>query len=79
MKLTTHNRDNLTKQFGKCTVGWRAVETCIITCGIEVEQGVKEYLSERGYFVTGRRHPIIGGGVADLTRISVTGQKELAK
>lgn len=77
MKRTTHNRDKLTERFGKCTVGWKAVETCVITCELNAEQDVKEYLGERGYFVTGRRHPVIGGGVADLTRISVTGEKDI--
>ena len=76
MKLTTHNRDKLTKLFGKCRVGWKAVETCVITCDIGVEQSVKDYLGERGYFVTERRHPVLNGA-ADLTRISVTGQREL--
>jgi hypothetical protein len=37
---------------------------------------VKDYLGERGYFVTERRHPL-HNGAADLTRISVTGQREL--
>ena len=79
MKLTAHNRDELIKRFGKCTVGWKAVETCVITCGVEVEQGVKEYLGERGYFVTERRHPLIGSGYVDLNRVIVTGEKELSK
>jgi hypothetical protein len=76
MKLTTHNRDKLTKLFGKCTVGWKAVETCVITCDLAVEQSVKDYLRERGYFVTERQHPWHNGAV-DLTRISVTGEREL--
>jgi len=78
VRLTTHNRDKLKKLFGKCTVGWKAVETCVITCDLAVEQSVKDYLGERGYFVTERRHPVRNGTV-DLTRISVTGEKELTQ
>ena len=76
MKLTTHNRDKLKKLFGKCTVGWKAVETCVITCDIGVEHSVNDYLYSRGYSVTTRQHPR-SGFQPDLTRISVTGEREL--
>lgn len=79
MTLTTHNRTELTKQFGLCSVSWWAKETCVITCDIANEHEVKKYMNERGYYVIARRHPAIGSGYVDLNRVTVTGAKELAQ
>ena len=78
MKLTKHNRAKLTKLIGKCTVGWGAVETCVITCDLKAEHDVNDYLDGLGYSVVSRQHPR-NGFKPDLTRIRVTGEKELAE
>jgi hypothetical protein len=71
-------RYELKKQVGKCTV--MEFQTIVIECASESLESAKAYMEEKGYMVMGQRHPcrkdLVG---ADLTKVIVTGERELAK